>query len=103
MIAEIGLEILNGLEMEVMRTQVSICYAGDLLGSWKQYHGVLGQMHLNNNLTLRLCSQLFHSSYLLAAKVGSGFPYPSYISCGSGVPSYCSTLSLPLLEDIRRE
>lgn len=35
--AEIGLEELNGLEMEVMRRQVS----EHLLCSWKKHHSVL--------------------------------------------------------------
>lgn len=42
MIAEIGLEELNGLEMEVMRKQVSVYCAEDSLAGWRQNHGVLG-------------------------------------------------------------
>lgn len=41
MVAEIGLEELNELEMEVMRRQVSISYA----------HGILGQVGLDSNET----------------------------------------------------
>lgn len=51
MVAEIGLEELNGLEMEVMRRQVSISYAMDPLGGWKQNHGALGQVGFGNNET----------------------------------------------------
>ncbi|KAB0390034.1 hypothetical protein E2I00_012780, partial [Balaenoptera physalus] len=40
MVTEIGLEELNGLEMEVMRRQVSV---QDPLGGWRQNHGVLGE------------------------------------------------------------
>lgn len=57
MVAEIGLEELNGLEMEVMRRQASV---QDPLGGWRQNHGVLGWLgppawrmrNLSNHLTI---------------------------------------------------
>ncbi|TKC44964.1 hypothetical protein EI555_006296, partial [Monodon monoceros] len=51
MVAEIGLEELNGLEMEVMRRQASV---QDPLGGWRQNHGVLGLAHQLAPVSLQL-------------------------------------------------
>lgn len=94
MIAEIGLEELTGLEMEVMRRQASVYCARDPLGAWKQNHGVLVWVGLDSDGAARLeVVQPFQSPYPLAAEVRSGSPPLPTSPCGSGVPSCCSVLA----------
>lgn len=77
MMTEIGLEELNGLEMEVMKRQVSISHAMDPLGGWK------GQVGLGSNQTTPF-------EVILASGSRGEVKLPSF-------PSWSSGLSCPIL------
>lgn len=104
MIAEIGLEELTGLEMEVMRRQASVYCARDPLGAWKQNHGVLVWVGLDSDGAARLeVVQPFQSPYPSSSRGEVRLPSPFYQSLWLWRPIWLFSLSLCPSGDVERK